>query len=62
MGNAETGFREEGGGEDVIVIEAGAVGVLVAGALETSPGGTACERTEGGLLVGEDALPAVAAA
>ncbi len=62
VGDAEAEFSEEGWGEDVVVVDAGAIGALVAGALEAATGRAADEGTEGGRLKGEDALPAVTTA
>ena len=62
MGNAKARFGKEGRRKHVIVVDAGAVGLLIARAFKAASLGTAKERSKGSLLEGDNTLEAVTAA
>src|SRR5271170_3727523 len=63
MGNANAPFGEQGGGEDVLVVAAGTVGVLDTGGLKATAARRATEEgAEDRRLEGIDLLMAEAAA
>jgi hypothetical protein len=62
VGNADSSFGEERGREDVVVVDAGAVGDLVSGPLKSAALGSAQERSKSGLLEGDRFLITIAKA